>query len=180
MDYLEALPFLSYTKSFLRDFGRGLKNKAVESAIDKSARRTAMAMADKRVDAAANKIGNNLASKLAAKHSIKYLKNLAKKGLIVGTLEGFEEGQQQLLQSRYQRGEYDTYNQSPSLFAAPSVLEDADLAITALFDYIGINAGDPDNGDRELRRAMQIGATTGILMSLFGGAASNVMPSTGQ
>ena len=99
----------------------------------------------------------------------------------VGSLEGVEEGQQELLQSRYARGQYDDYAQQSSIFSLPSIFEDANLATDAVAAYIGILAGDPDNGSQQIRRAMQIGLTTGAIMG--GGGVqllSNILPSSGR
>ena len=74
-----------------------------------------------------------------------------------------------MLQSRYMRGEYDDYN-SPyfdstlfnpaTLFDIPSSIKDLELGTAALGCYLGINFGDPDNGNAELRKAMTTGAVT--------------------
>ena len=94
--------------------------------------------------------------------------------MFTGFVEGVEEGQQQLLQSRYMRGEYDDYN-SPyfdstlfnpaTLFDIPSSIKDLELGTAALGCYLGINFGDPDNGNAELRKAMTTGAVTGMMFS---------------
>jgi len=97
---------------------------------------------------------NNIGRKLAAKHTIDFLSKRAKQLAWVGSLEGIEEGQQELLQSRYQRGVYDDYTQQQQLFSLPSVFEDAMLADEAVFAYLGLLDGDPDNANPQLRRAM--------------------------
>nr|DAH00521.1 MAG TPA: hypothetical protein [Crassvirales sp.] len=61
------------------------------------------------------------------------------------------------------RGEYDDYDTPYSMFNLPSVFSDASLASDAIASYIGINFGDPDNGDAELRKAMNIGSVTGAM-----------------
>ena len=114
------------------------------------------------------------AAKLKTLHTLQWLKGLAKKGMFTGIVEGVEEGQQQLLQDRYRAGEYDDYN-SPefestllnpfTLFDIPSSLRDLELGTAALGCYLGINFGDPDNGNAELRKAMTTGAVTGMLFS---------------
>jgi hypothetical protein len=85
--------------------------------------------------------------------------------LIVGASEGIEEGQQQLLQNRYQRGEYDNYKGIQSKFDIDSVFNDVRLGLESVADYYGINSYDPDNGSEELRKAMNTGFISGILNS---------------
>lgn len=176
-DYLEALPFLGYSGSFLRSFGKGTVNKLADDTYRSQARTL--------FDRTISKLGatglNGIGNKLAAKHSIEYLTKIAKKLGYIGSLEAIEEGQQELLQSRYSRGLYDQYSQEQSTFPMASILEDVNLATDAVAAYMGILSGDPDNGAHQLRRAMQIGGITGMLMG--GGALqsiSNIFPSDGK
>jgi len=163
-DYMEAIPFLGYSGSFLRSFGKGTVNKFAEQTYQSQARTL--------FDRTISKLGsgglNNIGRKLAAKHSIEYLSRIAKKLGYIGSLEAIEEGQQELLQNRYSRGLYDQYNQEQSILPMSSILEDARLSTDAVAAYMGILSGDPDNGAHQLRRAMQIGGITGMLMG--GGA----------
>ena len=170
LDYIQAMPYMSY-------FGKTLKNaltsgtsqiekklinqtvKNASSRID----RAATAMSDSIINKVFNKNASDLYKKVMASHASKWLGNQAKILLRTGFLEGIEEGQQQLLQSRYIRGEYDDYNTPYSMFNLPSVFSDANLASDAIASYIGINFGDPDNGDDELRKAMNIGSVTGAM-----------------
>lgn len=170
LDYIQAMPYMSY-------FGKTLKNaltsgtnqiekklinqtvKNASSRID----RAATAMSDSIINKVFNKNASDLYKKVMASHASKWLGNQAKTLLRTGFLEGIEEGQQQLLQSRYIRGEYDDYNIPYSMFNLPSVFSDANLASDAIASYIGINFGDPDNGDDELRKAMNIGSVTGAM-----------------
>ena len=170
LDYIQAMPYMSY-------FGKTLKNaltsgtsqiekklinqtvKNASSRID----RAATAMSDSIINKVFNKNASDLYKKVMASHASKWLGNQAKTLLRTGFLEGIEEGQQQLLQSRYIRGEYDDYNTPYSMFNLPSVFSDANLASDAIASYIGINFGDPDNGDDELRKAMNIGSVTGAM-----------------
>lgn len=176
-DYMEAIPFLGYSGSFLRSFGKGTVNKLAEQTYQSQARTL--------FDRTISKLGsgglNNIGSKLAAKHSIEYLSRIAKKLGYIGSLEAIEEGQQELLQSRYSRGLYDQYSQEQSILPMSSILEDVRLSTDAVAAYMGILSGDPDNGAHQLRRAMQIGGITGMLMG--GGAfqaVSNIFPSDGK
>lgn len=176
-DYMEAIPFLGYSGSFLRSFGKGTVNKFA----DETYRAQARTLFDRTI----SKLGagglNGIGNKLAAKHSMEYLSKVGKKLGYIGSLEAIEEGQQELLQSRYARGMYDQYNQEQSMLPMASILEDVHLATDAVAAYMGWLPGDPDNGSHQLRRAMQIGGITGMLMG--GGAfqaVSNIFPSDGK
>lgn len=188
-DYLAALPFMNYTRSVVKDIAskpfsklmsKAASTKAgaylsnVSSKVADKYNRVTQAMTDKAVTKMFGSGVENTANKLRALHVFRWVKDKAKKGMFTGFVEGTEEGQQQLLQSRYQRGEYDEYD-SPTydstvfnpitLFDIPSSLKDLDLGTAALACYLGINFGDPDNGDEELRKAMTTGATTGMLFT---------------
>lgn len=149
-DYMEAIPFLGYSGSFLRSFGKGAANKLAEQTYRAQAR----SLFDRTITKLSGTGLNNIGSKLAAKHSIEYLMRLGKRLGYIGSLEAIEEGQQELLQNRYQRGEYDNYNQSQSILPLSSILEDTHLATDAVAAYMGVLSGDPDNGAQQLRRAM--------------------------
>lgn len=188
-DYLAALPFMNYTRSVVKDIAskpfsklmsKAASTKAgaylsnVSSKVTDTYNRVAQAMTDKAVTKMFGSGVESTVNKLRALHAFRWVKDKAKKGMFTGFVEGTEEGQQQLLQSRYQRGEYDEYD-SPTydstvfnpitLFDIPSSLKDLDLGTAALACYLGINFGDPDNGDEELRKAMTTGATTGMLLT---------------
>ena len=188
-DYLAALPFMNYTRSVVKDIAskpfsklmsKAASTKAgaylsnVSSKVADKYNRVTQAMTDKAVTKMFGSGVESTANKLRALHVFRWVKDKAKKGMFTGFVEGTEEGQQQLLQSRYQRGEYDEYD-SPTydstvfnpitLFDIPSSLKDLDLGTAALACYLGINFGDPDNGDEELRKAMTTGATTGMLFT---------------
>lgn len=172
MDYIEALPFMNYTKSFLRGFGsRGFRtgsrrfedawisgDKTLKEAIDPTLR----AEYDRVIDNVAKRWIKNPATQLRLSHTSRYLSKKAEKLFPLMTKEGIEEGQQHLLQQRFMRGEYDDYDKQESAFDLPSLIDTASLASDAVAGYIGINFGDPDNGSEELRKAMEIGAMTSM------------------
>ena len=165
MDYIQAMPYLNYAGSSLKQLIRGTKwrpNVKVEGLLDK-AKNAAISMSDRAINKVFNSNASDIYKKVMASHASKWLGNQIKRLTWTGFTEGIEEGQQQLLQSRYQRGEYDDYNTPYSMFSLPSVFSDARLASDAVASYLGINFGDPDNGDAELRKAMDIGAVTGAM-----------------
>lgn len=185
MDYLQALPFMNYTRSVMKEMASEplakLTSKIGATKIGQFASKAAdkyrsvtQAMMDKTITKLFGEGVERTAAKLKTLHTLQWLKGLAKKGMFTGFVEGVEEGQQQLLQDRYRAGEYDDYN-SPefestlfnpfTLFDIPSSLRDLELGTAALGCYLGINFGDPDNGNAELRKAMTTGAVTGMLFS---------------
>jgi len=96
-DYIEAIPFLNYSGSFLRSFGKGTTNKFADYTYQYQAR----TLFDRTISKLSRTGLNNIGNKLASKHSIEYLTRLAKRLGYIGSLEAIEEGQQELLQSRY-------------------------------------------------------------------------------
>ena len=185
MDYVEAIPFMNYTRSVMKEMAGAplsklmskLGNTKVGIFASKAAdkyRTVTQAMTDKTITKLFGESVERTTAKLRTLHAMQWIKSLAKKGMFTGFVEGVEEGQQQLLQSRYMRGEYDDYN-SPyfdstlfnpaTLFDIPSSIKDLELGTAALCCYLGINFGDPDNGNAELRKAMTTGAVTGMMFS---------------
>lgn len=176
-DYFEAFPFLNYSSSFLKSILKREGNKFADQTYN--------AVAKSWIDRTYQKIAGNslnkVGKKLATKHTLEFLAKRARQAGYIATLEGIEEGQQELLQSRYSRGVYDDYNTPTSTLPLASIMEDTNLASDAVAAYFGILYGDPDNDSHQIRRAMQIGATTGLLMGgISFGALSNVLPSTGK
>lgn len=185
MDYIQAIPFMNYTRSVMKEMAGAplsklmskLGNTKVGAFTSKAAdkyRAVTQAMTDKTITKLFGEGVERTAAKLRTLHAMQWIKSLAKKGMFTGFVEGVEEGQQQLLQYRYMRGEYDDYN-SPyfdstlfnpaTLFDIPSSIKDLELGTAALGCYLGINFGDPDNGNAELRKAMTTGAVTGMMFS---------------
>lgn len=185
MDYIQAIPFMNYTRSVMKEMAGAplsklmskLGNTKVGAFTSKAAdryRTVTQAMTDKTITKLFGESVERTTAKLRTLHALQWIKSLAKKGMFTGFIEGVEEGQQQLLQSRYMRGEYDDYD-SPyfdstlfnpaTLFDIPSSIKDLELGTAALGCYLGINFGDPDNGNAELRKAMTTGAVTGMMFS---------------
>jgi len=108
---------------------------------------------DAAIDKAATKFVNRGIKNKNALGKILYTRDLAKFSGNVGgrfafhnALEGIEEGQQELLQSRYKRGIYDDYNIPESMLHIPEIFETLDLAQESIYDYFGLRPWDPDNG----------------------------------
>ena len=189
-DYIETIPFLEFGgKVATKGLGKAVYNRVFKTGLQLSGKASGevaeryMAMnADKFATSITDRIINkalgegekNLVKKIKLSHIADFLKKKAKQSLIVGASEGIEEGQQQLLQNRYQRGEYDNYKGIQSKFDIDSVFNDVRLGLESVADYYGINSYDPDNGSEELRKAMNTGFISGILNSQLMGSLSNL------
>lgn len=173
-DYAEVIPMLSFSGSFLRNFFRsGVENSVADRMIVRS-------FTDSVIDKYLPKLTESLSTKLKAKHTVDFLKKKLALAGYVSTMEGIEEGQQEMLQSRYARGVYDKYTNPLTSFNINDVIHDAKLASEAAAAYLGVLYGDPDNGSTQIKRAMQIGAAVGGIMGVGGiSLLTNALPSTG-
>lgn len=105
VDYLQTLPFMSYSRGVIGKFGGGVFGKQrltprleqMAESMAAAARKTSNSIIDRTIDKAAGKVASNLATKMAIARTSKYIKNKAGMFGLVGLTEGIEEGQQQLL-----------------------------------------------------------------------------------
>lgn len=167
-DYLQALPFMDYTRGVISKaanniFSRAPKMYIQDQILDKATKAAATGVIDNAIDRVATSKFSNIGDRLKFVHGSKYLAKKFERAFPLATSEALEEGRQQLLTSRFGRGEYDNYAIGESSFYLPSVFDNQFLNADATAAYLGISSGDPDNGDAELRRSMEIGAMTGLL-----------------
>lgn len=170
-DYLQALPFMDYTRGVISKaanniFSRAPKVYIQDEFLKKVTDAAATGVIDNAIERVAMSKFSNIGNRLKFIHGSKYLSNKINKLVPFATSEALEEGRQQLLTSRFERGEYDNYTAEQSSFYLPSVLDNQLLNAQATAAYLGINPGDPDNGDAELRRSMEIGAMTSLLFRI--------------
>ena len=99
----------------------------------------------------------NLGRIAAFDNAIRYAGRKIKQMASLGGKEALEEGQQQIIQYDYQSGRYDNYNENRSNFDPGSFIADLDLGANAALSYLGLNFGNPYNGDEDLRHAMNVG-----------------------
>lgn len=130
------------------------------------------AFVNKQISKAASKSKMFTTPIIMASRPLQYLANKAKKFAPGMVGEGVEEGIQELLTNKYQRGEFDSDGYVKTAFNTESLLNNAYLAGEAVADYLGINYGDPDNGNKELQRAMEIGAVTRMFFGGYFGASN--------
>ena len=117
---------------------------------------------------------------LRIKHFGDAASNFLKKSAAIGVNEGIEEGNQELLQSRYARGEYAGYHEPYSIFNLPEMFRDVELSTQAIADFLGVNFGDPDNGSSNVRRAMLVGFLASLGLPVGGSLASNAFGKNGN
>ena len=110
---------------------------------------------------------------LQFKHTADYAKDIAKKSLMTGAVEGVEEGQQQVLQQRFGEGLYDEYNAPYSIFNLSDALQNLELGKYSIEALFGMH----DHGDDEIRKAMAIGFFISPLMGVGMNAVTNVSSS---
>lgn len=178
-DYLESIPFMSYGASALK---RMLLRKALSREYGKAATLAERTMESFGRDAVNNVVGK-VARRFIAKdspklglmlgHTANFLKDKAKLALYEGFMESTEEGAQHLLQERFKRGEYDSYDKPTSMMDTDELFSLPGLYKDAVLDYMGLNYGDPDNASENLRKAMNVGFGASFMFSNTLGAFSN-------
>lgn len=178
-DYFEGFPFMIYGGSALK---RLIMKRALSSTYGKAA-----SLAERTIEAYGRDATNSVISKVARKfiakdspklglmlgHTGRFIADKAKLAAYEGVMESAEEGAQELLQSRYMRGEYDNYNRSQSAMDLDELASLPNLYKDAVLDYMGLNAGDPDNASENIRKAMNIGFGASFMFSNVVGAFSN-------
>lgn len=182
VDYLQALPFMSYSGSAMKNWATGMNEKATglfgistnrygsyipKQAVIEKSKPIMQAVSDATVGRAANKFIKDGAIKtgLFIKHSGEYALN--KMPLIAGEAfsEGLEEINQELLQSKYQRGLYDEYNRTPSILDINEVFDNVNLSFEGLAAYAAITPWDPDLSIEDVRKAFHIGAASSAMFA---------------
>ena len=87
----------------------------------------------------------------------------------VGFFEGLEEGQQEILQKRYQRGEYDNDEKSYSMFDIPEVFNNVNLGKDVIKAWFGLGSEDI----HDIRKASLIGASASMFFPFIGRTANS-------
>lgn len=191
MDYLQALPFMNYTKGVLSDFARsktvirGRVNSLSDDLYKRMTKNPEMAQAMKRtsegiidhtINKAARKVFSDPQKQVKFAHVSDFIANKLGKFVPLSISEAEEEGIQYLLQNRYQSGQYDDYNRDSHLISASELFDDARLAIESALAYWGLDSAGLDiEQTSELKKAMDVGGFTGMF---FGSphVLSNILP----
>jgi len=101
-------------------------------------------------------------SYLHALHFGEYATKKSKKIIGTSLLEGVEEGQQQILQQNFLRGDYDDYNKTNSIFDIREIAGNLNLGKDAILAYMGISDFS-DSDEKAIRTAMNIGFWSSII-----------------
>lgn len=109
-------------------------------------------------------------SGLFSKHIGDYAKAIAKRSIPIMITEGFEEGVQNVLQQRYQAGEYDGYNHPYSMFNVGEMLNNIELSKYTFEALFGMHG----SGDDEIRKAFMIGAFISPLQGMMVNSITNL------
>lgn len=186
VDYLQALPFMSYSGSVMKNWAANMFNNSpikytpyAYNAAQQASKPIMQAVSDATIGKVANKfIKEGAVQKgLQLKHAGEWA--LAKFPLVAGEAfsEGLEEINQEELQSKYQRGLYDDYNKTPNMLDIHEVFGNVGLSFEGLAAYAGIHPWDPELSTENIRKAFHIGAATSALFAGTLRAASNVISS---
>ena len=187
-DFLEALPYMSYLGQYMKGVGRRYLDKIGSSVynrfkftkqgrqfqkinkkvIDETANSVAKSFIDSKLEKAVGGNIENLTKQIKRAHKLRFVGRKLKQAAPSFFGEGIEEGQQALLSNRYQRGEYDDYDEDQTMFNIPSIIDVNALGFQAVTNYLGINYDDVDNGTADLRKQMNIGAMTSLLFPRLG------------
>jgi hypothetical protein len=111
---------------------------------------------------------------LMGEHLAKYEGRKFRTLLGTALSESAEEGVQNLLSSRYMRGEYDDYRKKQSMFDLSEFVSNPGIAATAVADYFGAGVWDPDNGSEDLVKSMNIGFWSSLIQSRGQHALTNL------
>lgn len=133
------------------------------------------AVFDNIIERAAKKaLEKSAVTALRKKHVGEYLQKTARNMAGIGLTEGIEEANQEILQRKYGRGEYDNYKEPYSMFNIPEVFQDVVLSGEAMSDLLGVNFGSPDNGSPDIRRAFAVGVLASMGIPAGGNVVSNL------
>lgn len=187
-DYLEQIMLMDWSGRIIKDAVKGLSS-AKKGVIGSLEDQTYKYMQNQKpgmyanaiVDKTLGRIIKSPMARIMSTRPSKYFASKAKSLMEIAPLEAVEEGQQHLLQTRYEAGLYDDYYSPKNTFDIHSMFEDADLATQAVASYLGINYGDPTNGQKEIRKAMDIGFFTSLwfmpphaITNAFGAREDNI------
>lgn len=200
-DYMQMLPYMSYhgdVTRHLKGFGNKIEdnlyigNKTLGQRMGTRMNPWIYENSDKRIiEQSVNAVDGFFAKKinkaasafmkkdmpkaaLFTKHAAEYAgKKFRTLGAIAAS-ESVEEGQQNLLQSRYERGEYDDYRSDEFMFDINEFVANSGLALTAVADYLGLGFYDADNNSTQLRQAMNVGFWSSWIQSQGQHALTNL------
>lgn len=130
---------------------------------------------DLAVDKATKKmIQNDVSKGLIVRDVARYIASKADLLLAQSTLEGIEEINQYMLQTKYKKGEFDDYNKDVSLLNVNEVIENIGLSINGLGNFFGLRTDFSEDEEQELRKSGVIGFASSFLFSNAAHAKGNI------
>ena len=174
-DYLESTLFsyggnwLSKAYGLRKTLGKAastLSQEMTQSISNKALVEAGSGIIDRTITRVADKIAKNPMGKVMVKDATSTLVKLGKAAGISYFSERTEEGIQNLVSSRYQKGMYDNVDNYSLL---DGVANAANLGYEANLAYYGLHPDNALNTDQDLINEMKIGGFTGLFMtSVYG------------
>ena len=210
LDYLQTLPFMNYSGSILREYGASMASPKLTAAWEVMRHPKTAKFAEEYVRSLAvknapkqllKKYAGDLSGTIGVASDKAFMKALAKKDFVKALRnyeikdyltkkaktaawealsEGTEEINQEILQERYKRGDYDNYNTPYNMLNVPEIFANGDMSIQGLYAYMGLPGYDPDFSVENIRKAFNIGALSSGIFSGFLHALTNVRRSSGN
>ena len=209
-DYLQTLPFMNYSGSILREYGASMASPKLTAAWEVMRHPKTAKFAEEYVRSLAvknapkqllKKYAGDLSGTIGVASDKAFMKALAKKDFVKALRnyeikdyltkkaktaawealsEGTEEINQEILQERYKRGDYDNYNTPYNMLNVPEIFANGDMSIQGLYAYMGLPGYDPDFSVENIRKAFNIGALSSGIFSGFLHGLTNVRRSSGN
>ena len=210
LDYLQTLPFMNYSGSILREYGASMASPKLTAAWEVMRHPKTAKFAEEYVRSLAvknapkqllKKYAGDLSGTIGVASDKAFMKALAKKDFVKALRnyeikdyltkkaktaawealsEGTEEINQEILQERYKRGDYDNYNTPYNMLNVPEIFANGDMSIQGLYAYMGLPGYDPDFSVENIRKAFNIGALSSGIFSGFLHGLTNVRRSSGN
>lgn len=209
-DYLQTLPFMNYSGAILREYGASIASPKLTAAFEIMRHPKTAKFAEEYIRSLAvknapkellKKYAGDLSGTIGVASDKAFMKALAKKDFVKALRnyevkdyltkkaktaawealsEGTEEINQEILQERYKRGDYDNYNTPYNMLNVPEIFANGDMSIQGLYAYMGLPGYDPDFSVENIRKAFNIGALSSGIFSGFLHGLTNVRRSSGN
>lgn len=172
-DYLQSMPFSYGGKILWNQASKALaKARGIERPLDEIPSVVDQIGLGKAIDRGVENILNKASrpgQNITRKHLLENIGKFAKANAINFVSERSEEGVQSVVDSRYQRGEYD-YLKDKGINPISAAYNAGLLGYEANLAYFGLSNDNYLNTDDELKKAMDIGGFIGLVMPFAGNA----------
>lgn len=149
-----------------RTLSGNIKQAVQKRFADNDLYQTADGILNRTIARTVDKLWKSPSTKTRAYNVIDNIVNIGKKMGVSYFTERTEEGQQNIVSSRYQEGKYD--NSTYTLL--DGAVNALGLGIEANAAYYGLHPDENLNSDEELKKSMEIGGFTGLFMAGVGTA----------